>query len=438
MRRHRSSVLTVLGVAVLGIAAIAAAYVAWRLFDRDPETSAADVASSPALITRGEYLARAADCAACHNAPGGRPFAGGLPFKLPFGTIYSTNITADKDTGIGSWSDDDFVRALHRGVAKDGSHLYPAFPYTSYTKLSRDDAVAIKAYLFSLPPVQAPARPNDLIFPFNQRWAMAFWNLVFLDAHRFRPDANLNDTENRGAYLATALGHCGECHTPRNIGFALDQGKEFAGEMLQGWHAYNITSDQTFGIGAWSDQQIGSYLSTGHADGHGSASGPMGEAVSNSLQYLTAEDIAALVSYLRRVKPLPGATGTEVSLTTPAMADSTAWAPGSKDVQSDTGRRIFESACASCHQWNGQGQQTAYAALAGSQGVNDPAGTNVMQVLLQGASLKTSHETVFMPSFAAAYTDAELAAVANYVIGHFGGKTGSVTAEKIQDARGQK
>lgn len=438
MKRRRSTALTTLGFIVLAVSIIAGVYVGWRLYDRDPETSAADVASSPTLIAQGEYLTRAADCAACHNAPGGKPFAGGLPFKLPFGTIYSTNITADKATGIGSWSDDDFVRALHRGVAKDGSHLYPAFPYTSYTKLSRDDAVAIKAYLFSLPPIQAPARPNDLIFPFNQRWAMAFWNLAFLDVHRFRPDSNLNEMENRGAYLATALGHCGECHTPRNIGFALDNGKEFAGEMLQGWHAYNITSDQTFGIGGWSDQQIASYLSTGHADGRGSASGPMGEAVANSLQYLTAEDIGALVSYLRRVKPQSGAAGTEISLTSPTMAAATAWAPGSQDVQGDTGRRIFEGACASCHQWNGQGQQTPYAGLAGSQGVNDPAGTNVIQVLLQGASLKTSHETIFMPSFAKAYSDTELAAVANYVIGHFGGKTGTVTADNVQDARNQK
>jgi mono/diheme cytochrome c family protein len=267
---------------------------------------------------------------------------------------------------------------------------------------------------------------------------MAFWNLVFLDAHRFQPDPALKENENRGAYLATALGHCGECHTPRNIGFALDNSKEFAGTELQGWHAYNITSDQQHGIGAWSDQQIASYLSTGHADGRGSASGPMGEAVSNSLQYLTAEDVGALVSYLRRVKPQSGDEGMEINLTSDAMAASTAWAPGAQDVPSDVGHRIFESACASCHQWNGQGQQTVYAALAGSQAVNDPKGTNVMQVLLQGASLKTTHETVFMPNFAKAYTDAELAAVANYVIGHFGGKTGTVTAANVQDARAAK
>src|ERR1700722_19381706 len=197
------------------VAVIVAAFATWRLLDRDPEPTAPDQRPTPALIARAEYLPRSADCAACHSPPGRAPFSGGLAFKLPFGVIYSTNITADRDTGIGAWSDDDVVRALHLGLARDGAHLYPAFPYTSYTGLTRDDAVAIKSYLFSLPPVHAPAHPDELIFPFNQRWAMAFWNLVFLDVHRFRADTKLSDQQNRGAYLATALGHCGECHTPR-------------------------------------------------------------------------------------------------------------------------------------------------------------------------------------------------------------------------------
>ena len=178
------------GVALAAVVA-AGAFVAWRLYDRDPEISAADAAPTPELIARGKYLLIAADCAACHTVPGGKPLAGGFAFHMPFGTIYSTNITADKETGIGGWSDDDFVRALHRGVAKDGAHLYPAFPYASYTGLSRDDAVAMKAYLFTLPAAHAPARPNKLSFPFNQRWALALWNLAFLDQHRLRPDPKL-------------------------------------------------------------------------------------------------------------------------------------------------------------------------------------------------------------------------------------------------------
>lgn len=376
------------------------------------------------LVTRGEYLTRAADCTACHTAPGGKPFSGGLAFKLPFGTIYSTNITADRKTGIGTWSDDDFVRALHQGIAKDGTHLYPAFPYTSYTALNRDDAVAIKAYLFSLAPVHSPARPSNLAFPFNQRWTMLFWNLAFLDEHRFRPDPAQSAEANRGAYLATALGHCGECHTPRNIAFALRPGKQFAGTILQGWYAYNISPDKQFGIGNWSDTQIADYLATGHAQDRGSAAGPMGEAVSKSLQYLRPQDITALVSYLRTVKPQPGEPRTAATSAAERTAD-------------DPGSRIFEGACAGCHQLNGQGRETPYATLAGSQTASDPKGENLIQVLLSGASLQVKGGTIFMPSFASAYSDAELAALANYVIEHFGGKTGQVTVEDIRKGRSE-
>jgi mono/diheme cytochrome c family protein len=296
------------GLVLAAILAIGA-FVAWRLHDGDPEIHVADAVATPELVARGAYLVTAADCAACHSIPGGKPFAGGLAFHLPFGTLYSTNITPDKATGIGSWSDDDFVRALHEGIAKDGSHLYPAFPYSSYTGITRDDAVAMKAYLFTLAPVNAPARPNGLGFPFNQRWTLAFWDIVFLDRHRFRPDPAATDVQNRGAYLATALGHCGECHTPRNAGFAMETGRQFGGALLQGWRAYNITTSEAYGIGGWSDAQIADYLSYGHASGRGSAAGPMAEAVAKSLQYLTQADAQAVVAYLRRVEPQTGTPG---------------------------------------------------------------------------------------------------------------------------------
>ena len=428
----------VLAAVIVVVAVAGAGFAGWRLYDRDPEVSAADVPATPDLIARGAYLVRAGDCTACHNVPGGKPFAGGFAFNLPFGTIYSTNITADKATGIGTWSDDDFVRALHRGIAKDGTHLYPAFPYASYTGLSRADAVAMKAYLFSLPPVHAPARPNQLSFPFNQRWTLAFWNLAFLDDHRFRPDPALSPGENRGAYLATALGHCGECHTPRNLGFAMEIGRQFGGAVAQGWHAYNITTDKDYGIGDWSDEQIADYLRFGHAAGRGSASGPMAEAVGNSLQYLTADDTSALVQYLRHVEPQTGVPGTEVDPKPGAMTASSTWAPGTTDAQGELGRRLFEGVCASCHAWNGGGRETNYAALAGSQAVNDPEGVNLVRVLLSGGELKTSRGTAYMPSFARAYNDVELAAVSNYVIGHFGGKAGRVTPELVKERRDQQ
>jgi mono/diheme cytochrome c family protein len=429
---------------VFGLAACAAAVLvgtgaAWLALDRDSDPSAPDVGSSPALVARGQYLTRAADCLACHSTSGGRPFAGGVPFRLPFGTIYSSNITADPQTGIGTWSDDDLVRALHHGITKDGTHLYPAFPYTSYTAMTRDDAVAIKAYLFSLPPVHAPAPQNTLSFPFNQRWTMAFWNLVFVNDHRFQSDPARTPQQNRGAYLATALGHCGECHTPRNLAFAVSNGRALAGALVQGWLAGNITSDNHSGVGDWSDRQLADYLGTGHADERGSASGPMAEAVGNSLQYLMPADIAALASYLRTVPPQQGAPGRGINIIPPvAITTSTAWAPGPQDVQNDLGARIFEGACASCHQWNGQGQQTPYAALVGSQAVNDPNGTNLVQVLLAGADLQAVHRSAFMPGFGKAYTDQELAAVANYVIAHFGAKTGLVTPSQIHASRAKR
>jgi len=178
------------------------------------------------LVKRGEYLARAGDCAACHNAPGGKPYAGGYAFKLPFGTIYSSNITPDKETGIGNWNDADFLRAMHDGIGKDGENLYPAFPYTSYTLLTDGDLLAIKAYLFSLKPVHYQPPADNLTFPFNQRFLMKFWNVLFNPGRRFEPNSDRPPEWNRGAYLAEALGHCGDCHTPRNLMFGLSESQK--------------------------------------------------------------------------------------------------------------------------------------------------------------------------------------------------------------------
>jgi mono/diheme cytochrome c family protein len=255
-------------------------------------------------VTRGQYLTRAADCVACHTAPGGRPFAGGRAFKLPFGTLYSTNITPDIESGIGGWGDEDFVRALHEGIRKDGEHLYPAFPYPSYTLLTRGDVLAIKAYLFSLKPVRNVPPASDLSFPFNQRYLRFFWNLLFNPDQRFRPNINQNQEWNRGAYLAEALGHCGDCHTPRNLLQGLRSSRKFAGAVIEGWKAYNITPDPAWGIGDWSDSQLADYLSSGHAPGRSSAAGPMGEAVDDSLRFLVKEDISALMAYLKSVPPI--------------------------------------------------------------------------------------------------------------------------------------
>ncbi len=419
----RRAVSIVAVIIVAGIVA-SALYVFYDVSMHGEDTGAPAGPITATLLARGEYLTRAADCAACHNTPNGEPFAGGLPFKLPFGTIYSTNITADRETGIGSWSDDDFVRALHRGIAPGGRYLYPAFPYTSFTAMSRDDALAIKAYLFSLPPQHVVNKVDNLSFPFNQRWGMAFWNLAFLRDRRFAPDPAQSAAVNRGAYLATALGHCGECHTPRNLAFGLESGHAFAGEVLQGWDAYNITSDKRSGVGAWSDAQLASFLSSAHAQDRGAAAGPMAEAVENSLQYLTAEDIGALVAYLRTVAAQTGNYAVNPAPTSAAQ-----------QPKDELGRHVFEGGCVNCHEYNGDGRQTVYASLAGSRAVADPDGANVTQIILSGAKYRIKDQNIFMPPFGPAYSDAELAAVANYVIASFGGKTGRVTPEDVTKRR---
>jgi len=426
-------------IVIVLIAILAAAEMAFNRTDRTAG-AAPVIAGAPAsadALARGAYLTKAADCVACHTVPeSGRPFAGGVAFKLPIGTIYSSNITADPANGIGGWSDDEFVRAVRDGIGKKGEHLYPAFPYTSYTKLSRDDVLAIKAYLLSLPAVKQANRVNDLGFPFNQRWAVGFWNAAFFKDRRFAADTAKPAEWNSGAYLATALGHCAECHTPRNAAFGLEHGKELSGEELQGWRAYNITPDPKYGIGAWSDAQIAQYLKTGFAAGHASAGGPMGEAVSHSLQYLDAADVAALVAYLRSLPAHEGVHHVDVNPQPAPAAASSDTAPGGGDVPAHAqGSKLFEGACASCHQWNGMGQQSQYASLLGTRGVNDVEGTNVIQAILAGAKMRVGEDDVFMPAFGGAYSNTEVAALANYVIAHFGGKEGKVTPELV--ARGR-
>ena len=259
---------------------------------------------SASLVARGEYLARAADCEACHTVEGGSPFAGGVAFKLPFGTLYSPNITPDRETGIGEWSDADFLNAIHKGIAADGTRLYPAFPYAAYTMMTDDDALAIKAYLFNQPAVHAPTQPDTFAFPFNQRSLMTFWSAFFNSDRRFMPNPTQSPQWNRGAYLAEAMAHCGDCHTPRNLMQALDNRSKFAGSVASGWNAYDITQDKSSGIGSWSDETLAAFLAAGHAEGYGTASGPMGEAVDKSLMHLEPQDISALVTYLRTIPPV--------------------------------------------------------------------------------------------------------------------------------------
>jgi mono/diheme cytochrome c family protein len=378
------------------------------------------------LITRGRYLTQAADCEVCHTREGGKPFAGGRAFKTPFGVLYSPNITADPETGIGAWTDADFLRAVHAGVAKNGERLYPAFPYASYTLIADDDVRAIRAYLFSLPPVHATAPPNSLRFPFNQRWLMGIWAALYNPDHRFRPHEDRSSEWNRGAYLAEALAHCGECHTPRNLAQALNNRRKFAGAVTAGWRAYNITADPVSGIAAWSDAELSEYLRSGHAAGRGMAGGPMAEEIDVSTSTLTAADLQALISYLRsipaiRTPDLPAAKAG------PA-ADSPEPVQNGVDPR---GKAIFAGACVSCHSWSGVSLLTSYATLTGDRAVNDPSAINVAQIVLAGEVRHTAEGVVLMPSFADAYSDTEIAAVANYVTARYGASPSHLTAEDV-------
>ena len=382
------------------------------------------------LVQRGEYLARAADCEACHTIKDGEPYTGGLAFNLPFGTLYSPNITPDKDTGIGNWSDADFLNAIHKGVAPGGMRLYPAFPYAAYTMISDADALAIKAFLFSLPARHAPKPANTLTFPFNQRWLMAFWSAFFNSDRRFEPNPTQSPEWNRGAYLAEAMAHCGDCHTPRDLMQALDNRKKFSGAVAAGWKAYDITQDRDSGIGDWTDGTLASFLSSGHAVGHGTASGPMGEAVDKSLVHLAPEDIKALVTYLRTV-PAISDPALPAPRTTPAPAS-----PREGVAEADErGKAIFAGACVSCHGWTGGSPILSYATFTGGRAVNDPSARNVAQAIVWGVTRESSDGLVAMPSFGHAYSNVEIAAVANYVTARFGATPSSITPQQVAKIR---
>ncbi|TWB41043.1 cytochrome c [Nitrospirillum pindoramense] len=382
--------------------------------------------ANAAVLERGAYLTAAADCQACHTAEGGTPYAGGRPFKLPFGTLYTPNITPDAETGIGRWTDADFLKAVHKGVAPGGRHLYPAFPYASYTLMTDEDVLAIKAYLFSLAPVRRANLPDTFSFPFNQRWLMAVWGAFFNPGHRFEPVADRGPEWNRGAYLVEGAAHCGECHTPRTLFQAMDTRHKFAGGQAEGWNAYNITPDQTSGIGTWSAPEIEAYLAQGHAKGRSVASGPMREAVELSFSKLVPSDIVAIRTYLQSVPAvhtdLPAPAG-------PAPRDHGTAVAGAID-----GKRMFEGACASCHAWSGAGVNSADAQLTAKRAVNDPSAANVALMILKGSGPQVAGRP-YMPGFAGAYSDEEIAAVANYVTARFGAVASTITAQDVARLR---
>ncbi len=401
-------------------------------------SQAADAQAGADLVKRGEYLTRAGDCVACHTADKARPFAGGLPIATPFGTIYTPNITSDPDTGIGRWTDADFLRAMHEGIGKDGERLYPAFPYAEYTKVRSDDVLAIRAYLNTLAPIRYTPPPNKLSFPFNQRWLMTFWNMFNFHEGRFVPDPKQSAEWNRGAYLVEGLAHCEECHTPRNVTQGLKTSERFTGATISGWRAFNITPDTNAGIGGWSDDDIAQYLSTGVAHGHANAAGPMADVVQNSTQYMSPEDLHSITAYLRSV---PAKSSGE-------MRPRDAFGKPSNDVVAlrgtavtgINGEQLFIANCATCHSWTGEGRggnaAGAYPSLIHNSVVGASAASNLTMVMLHGVDRSTKGAYAFMPAFADHLTDAQIAAISNYVTTTFGNPGSTVSAEEVGRLRG--
>ncbi|MDG0027385.1 cytochrome c [Trinickia sp. Y13] len=393
--------------------------------------------SADDLVKRGEYLARAGDCVACHTADKSRPFAGGLPIGTPFGTLYTPNITPDPDTGIGRWTDAQFLRAMQEGVGKAGEHLYPAFPYTEYTRVAERDLLAIRAYLNSLTPIRYTPPRNELSFPFNQRWLMFFWKMFNFHEGRFVPDPKQSPQWNRGAYLVEGLAHCEECHTPRNFMQGLKSSDRFSGAVQAGWRAFNITPDKAGGIGNWSDEDIQHYLATGVAAGRANAAGPMADVVADSTQYLTSDDLHSIGVYLRSLPPVSGGQ-TRARDQWGQPADDVKRLRGAQ-IKGVDGAQLFVANCASCHNWTGQGiggtAPLAYPSLIHNSAVGSPDADNLAMVILHGVNRQTKEAAVMMPGFGDELNDEQIAALANYVTQHFGNPKATVTAQDIATLR---
>ena len=356
----------------------------------------------PDQIARGAYLARAGDCVACHTAPGGKPYAGGLYINTPFGEMATPNLTPDKETGLGAWTDDQFYRAVHQGIGAKGEYLYPGLPYQWFTRVTRDDVMAIRAYLASVPPVHAPKKPNHLMFPFNIRTGIAGWNALYFKEGTFTPDPAKSADWNRGAYLVEGLGHCGACHTPRNAAQAPIASRAYAGGKQDGWVAPNITSDAKDGIGGWSVDTIAHYLKVGYAQGRGVTFGPMAQTVHDSLAHLNDGDLHAIATYLKTIPAKPNAEAKGIGTAGGAQA----------------GHTLFLNQCASCHQPDGKGLANAVPPLAGNGVVRAAQPQDVIHAVLSGLPAQGPYGP--MPGFAAVLTPDEISDVTNYVRASWG------------------
>lgn len=386
-----------------------------------PYGSARSEQQSFAAVERGRYLTAAGDCQSCHTVENGEPFAGGRPIQTPFGIIYSANITPDHDTGVGSWSADQFYRALHEGIAADGDHLYPAFPYPWYTKVTREDADDIWAYLGTLTAVKNKKPDNKLDWPLNYRMVMGGWNELFFTAGTFKPNANKPPEWNRGAYLVEGLAHCGACHTPTNMFGAAKPNDHLQGGTLQNWYAADLTGDLESGLGNWSADDIVQFLKTGR-NIKTAAYGPMSEVIQNSTSKLNDADLEAIAAYLKDV-PAPA-------------PDNKPANPDPKVAQA--GEAIYVDNCSACHRSNGEGSPGTFPALKSDATAQDRDPTTIIRVILDGTRAVATDARptpLSMPSFKWKLSNEQVAAVASYFRSAWGNTAPAVSASDVQSIR---
>jgi mono/diheme cytochrome c family protein len=419
---------------IVGGLAVIAAVVAAALLWRNGDASADDVADNQiqmkqppapqdaAAVARGKYVAIAGDCVACHTAPGSKqPFSGGYAISTPFGDIFASNITPDVETGIGSWTERDFYRAVRHGKGKEGENLYPAMPYNAYVKVSDKDMHDLWMYMRSVKPVHSKVPETQLPFPYNIRLAMMGWNLLFFDNSGFTPDPSQSDAWNRGAYLVQGLEHCAACHTAKNL-LGGDTRAYLQGSNLGDWHAPDITSNPHTGIGQWSEAQIVQYLKLG-SNHVAVASGPMAEAVTNSTQHLSDEDLQAIARYL---KSLPG---DDAQPPQPLAASH---------PQMKSGENIYSVNCTACHNSDGKGIANLAAGLANNPGLRADDASSIITTILQGgrgAVTQGNPTSGAMPSFAWKLSDQQVAAVATYIRNAWGNAATPVSAEEVAKQR---
>jgi len=381
----------------------------------------APVASvSDDVLARGSYLADAGDCVACHTRPDGAPYAGGRPLKTPFGTVLSANLTPDDATGIGRYTPDTFYRAMRKGRDHEGRHLYPAFPYNYFTRIARADSDALFAYLRSLPPVNNPLERNQLPFPFNIRALVWGWNLLFLDEGPYQPQPALSEQWNRGAYLVQGLGHCGACHTPKNLFGAPKEEQSLRGGVFANLFAPDITPNRRTGLGAWSRDALIAFLRSGR-NAHSAASAEMGEAVAFSTSRLRDADLEAIATYLASVPAAPNEPVAQPAAAVMAQ-----------------GRAIWQDTCSACHQMEGEGVPGLFPPLQANANLQQRNPDTVLHFILAGTRstpTATAPTPLSMPPFAWKLNDAQVAAVATYARNSWGNAAPAVTAQQVADMR---